>query len=397
MSPLATQFIQLSQLLRDTQQYWRPMAFYQSHLAWMSEQPELTERLFSLSSQQVAQLASDDAALSAFCQPYLSFASQLHSASLLAPLPQQALPPVNPRFYSGMPGRKWQQIQIFAASLSASQRPIVEWCAGKSYLGFYLQQQFGCRVDALEWDAALVQAARERAEQNKVALFSHQVDVLSEQADQHLCREQQLVALHACGELHERMLTLAAERQVEQIQLAPCCYHKRREQDYQGLSQLARTQGLTLNKQELHGAVMETATAGATVQRQRKQLQIMRLGFAELLRECCGLEGHLPQPSLANSWSKAEFQHVCQHLAELKHISLPADIDWQHYLQRGEQRFAQVSALDLVRFLFRRPLEVWLALDRALLLEEQGYAVELGSFCPAPVTPRNILLKAVRH
>jgi hypothetical protein len=46
-----------------------------------------------------------------------------------------------------------------------------------------------------------------------------------------------------------------------------------------------------------------------------------------------------------------------------------------------------------VRFLFRRPLEIWLALDRALLLQEQGYAVQLGTFCAPHVTPRNLLIQ----
>ncbi|MNT60344.1 hypothetical protein D3C72_1979200 [compost metagenome] len=52
--------------------------------------------------------------------------------------------------------------------------------------------------------------------------------------------------------------------------------------------------------------------------------------------------------------------------------------------------------LELVRGLFRRPLEVWLLLDRALYLEEQGYAVRLGTFCDYHLTPRNLLLLAER-
>ena len=50
--------------------------------------------------------------------------------------------------------------------------------------------------------------------------------------------------------------------------------------------------------------------------------------------------------------------------------------------------------LELLRGLFRRPLELWLALDRALLLAENGYAVHLGTFCPAELTPRNLILVA---
>ena len=52
--------------------------------------------------------------------------------------------------------------------------------------------------------------------------------------------------------------------------------------------------------------------------------------------------------------------------------------------------------LELVRGLFRRPLEVWLLLDRALYLQEQGWKVQLGTFCAYHLTPRNALLLAER-
>ena len=52
--------------------------------------------------------------------------------------------------------------------------------------------------------------------------------------------------------------------------------------------------------------------------------------------------------------------------------------------------------LSIVRHAFRRPLEVWLALDLGLFLEGAGYEVSLGTFCPRRLTPRNLLLSARR-
>ena len=72
----------------------------------------------------------------------------------------------------------------------------------------------------------------------------------------------------------------------------------------------------------------------------------------------------------------------------------PGDEDWPALEHTGWQRLAEVRNLELVRGLFRRPLELWLLLDRALLLEEQGYRVRLGTFCPSQLTPRNLLLLA---
>ncbi|EJG2245017.1 SAM-dependent methyltransferase, partial [Vibrio parahaemolyticus] len=42
-------------------------------------------------------------------------------------------------------------------------------------------------------------------------------------------------------------------------------------------------------------------------------------------------------------------------------------------------------------------LEIWLALDKVLYLEERGYRVRLAEFCPKSVTPRNILICAYKN
>ena len=50
-----------------------------------------------------------------------------------------------------------------------------------------------------------------------------------------------------------------------------------------------------------------------------------------------------------------------------------------------------------MRGLFRRPLELWLVLDQALFMVEQGYNVEVGSFCEPSLTPRNLMVLAERE
>ena len=394
MTDLRALFNQLTALLHQSQSYWRPVAFHHLQLPWMAQKPALVSRLFALTPQQVELLAKDHSDLLAFLAAEIPGAQELNQLSHLLPLEQQKLTAVTPHFYSGMPGRKWQQINAFAASCKDSQLPLLEWCAGKSYLGFYLQHLHNVKVTALEWDADLVLQANNRSQQSNISLHSQQVDVLSSTAANFIHQQQHVVALHACGELHERLIKLCVEHKTQQVHIAPCCYHKRQHDEYQALSQQGQEANLHLNKAELHTAVMETVTAGATVQRQRKRLQVMRLGFDCLQRDVNNSDSFLDLPSLPAKWARVSFSEFCLHCATLKHMTLPATVDWQHYQNLGEQRFNQVAALDLVRFLFRRPIEVWLALDRALLLQEHGYAVKVGTFCPSQITPRNILIQA---
>jgi hypothetical protein len=121
-----------------------------------------------------------------------------------------------------------------------------------------------------------------------------------------------------------------------------------------------------------------------------------RLGFDLLQREVRGSDDYLPTPSLETAWLGRPFAEYCQHLAALKGLPLQCIQPWDKYEAGGWQRLAQVRNLELLRALFRRPLELWLLLDRALYLQERGYHVRLGSFCRTRLSPRNLLLIAER-
>ena len=140
----------------------------------------------------------------------------------------------------------------------------------------------------------------------------------------------------------------------------------------------------------------ETVTAGQRQRRQRDHSMAWRLAFDQLQRQQRGPDEYLPTPSLPVSWLNKDFSDYCRDLAELKGIELHGDIDWRTLEAAGWRRLAEVRNLELVRGLFRRPLEMWLLLDRALYLEEQGYRVRLGTFCSRSLTPRNLLLLAER-
>jgi hypothetical protein len=84
---------------------------------------------------------------------------------------------------------------------------------------------------------------------------------------------------------------------------------------------------------------------------------------------------------------------MCRH----HQMTPPTHFDENLWLQRGQLRWRQVQRLQILRHLFRRALELWLVLDRALYLQEHGYHIELFQFCSRQLTPRNLLLQATRR
>jgi hypothetical protein len=162
------------------------------------------------------------------------------------------------------------------------------------------------------------------------------------------------------------------------------------------MSSAAQRSNLQLSLDDLGLPMSETVTAGARVRRQRDTSMARRLGFDLLQRQLRGVDEYLSTPSLPSAWLEKPFAEYCQHLADLKELSTIGAKNWPALEAAGWQRLAQVRNLELLRGLFRRPLELWLLLDRALFLQEQGYSVRLGTFCEASLTPRNILLLAER-
>jgi hypothetical protein len=204
------------------------------------------------------------------------------------------------------------------------------------------------------------------------------------------------VALHACGDLHVRLMHLASDARCQQLAIAPCCYNRIASEHYVPISRQGQASSLMLSVDDLGLPLSETVTAGARVRRQRDTSMARRLGFDLLQRQLRGVDDYLPTPSLPSAWLDKPFADYCRGLAELKRLPSPAHQDWVALEAAGWARLAEVRNLELLRNLFRRPLELWLILDRALYLTEHHYEVRIGTFCDSQVTPRNLLILAER-
>lgn len=389
---LRDHFARLDTWLAEHRALWQPRAFYRRPLPWERELPDLAAALRDLPLERSEALAGDGAALGAWLQPHIAGAAAAPALCALPVLPARA--PIAAPEPRDVPGRKWRQILAFAAHLPDAQLPVLEWCAGKAHLGRALAEQRGCAVTALDWDTALVTSGTALAQREQLPVQLHRVDVLSAAGAAFVQREQQALALHACGELHLQLLRQCAQRHTRALLVAPCCYHLIAPGDYRPLSAIAQRGMTQLNRDDLRTAVQETVTSPPRVQEQRRRLQAWRLGFDALQRELRGRDEYLPTPPLPLSVLATGFAACCRRLAAAKGLELPAAVHWESFERLGAQRLREVAALDLVRLLFRRPLELWLLLDRALFLQERGYTVAMGTFCERALTPRNVLLRA---
>lgn len=392
-------FTALDQLLTEHQPLWCNQPFTQHRLGWEAEYPELSAwlRVQSLEHAEQYQLEPWRLASCGVPGPFAHWAHLTCQLTAIDRLPRhgsQALPEAMSR---GIPGRKWQQIDAFAGSLPISWQGSrwLDWCAGKGHLGRRLAWPHDC-LCCIERDTTLVETGRQLSRQWQVKASHESCDALSEHAVPYLAGSDSWVALHACGDLHTRLLRHTKGQGVRRLAVAPCCYNRIQADYYAPLSQAGRASTLKLDRTLLGLPLQATVTAGASEVRTRNRNMAWRQGFDLLQRQWRAVDEYLPVPSVANRWSFESFADWCRAAAELKGIPQAPVADWQAAEQAGWQRLAEVRNLELVQGLFRRPLELWLVLDMALFLQDQGFSVQLGEFCPQQLTPRNLLLVAER-
>ncbi|WP_261817457.1 SAM-dependent methyltransferase [Vibrio gallicus] len=390
-------FATLDNLLRQYQHYWRFEPFHESRdglSRFQSDSSGLFVWLNQLDLQQVQQLKLNPCELIDKLAAYIECCEQLTDLCDIPPTQSQQLK-LDVHQASGIPGRKLSQIEAMgSAAVSHHQGQYwLEWCAGKGFLGRMLAAGTQQSVTSFEWQHALCHKGQHEANKLNLPLNFVQGDAFC--CDKHHLFSPPLhaVALHACGDLHVELMKQGSRAQIANLSIAPCCYHLIRDDSYQPLSDLGRLSSLHLSKSELRIPLQETVTGGERVLRHRQLEMVYRLGLDELLTSLTKTQHYQPIPSIKKSQLQHGFEAFCHWAAKTKGFDLPL-AEWDKFEQMGQARFLEMERLSLVQQVFLRPLEMWLVFDKALFLQEQGYAVSLSQFCDKKITPRNILIQA---
>ena len=386
-------YFRLDALLAAHAGLWRPQPF-KARPPWCERWPALAAHVLSLDEDAATALAGDNRALMDMLGRFLPELADLSAVTELPRLASSASPLNEGRVLDlrwEIPGRKASQIDAFAAAVGRVRHPLLDWCGGKGHLGRLLGGSWQVQVETLDFDGVLCAAGMALATRAGVAQAFRVADALGEDALAG-APGRHGVALHACGDLHLRLVRHAAAAGFAALDVAPCCYHRT-------TAELAPALGggsLQLDRDGLRLAARDTVVASPRELGRSKREQAWKLGFVAWRREVMGEGAYQTFKPVPDAWLKGDFGAFCRLLCEREKLSMPPPGDLAGLEALGWRRAAEVSRLTLVRLAFRRPLEVWLALDRARCLEQQGYTVRLGEFCPRQVTPRNILISARR-
>ena len=393
-------FEKLSRLLGRTEALWRQRPFVQLPVPWETSWPALSEALRDLRREEILRFESHPADAPGVREAIPEIVSELQSLTEW-PVLTDAHPAETPLTApQRIRARKWSLVTSFVGKITASPNREVEqwvdWCSGKGHLGRALHQVTGAPVTCIEKKAALCAAGQRESAAAGVSLRFECRDVLRDAMDPVLNPTTGVVALHACGHLHATRLCHGVARRVPFMAVAPCCYQRIDGMQYLPLSEEARAAGLPLNRHQLRLPSLDETMTGETRRALRRKEHAFRLGVDLLQRQQSGIDAYRPLGPVKTAWLRGDFAHFAATIAREKGVPLPGGIDWRDAEAAGWNRFFESSALSLARGLFRRALESWLLLDRALYLESHGYRATIGTFCDEALTPRNLMILASR-
>lgn len=398
MVPFARRLQDLGAWLADTRPVWFPQPIKALPPSWESDRPELAAWARGLDAETLEAVEFrpwDHPACPNEIRGWRERALDLAALPLLAAREV----PWQPEDTRWVPGRKWSQLTRFAGTvlpLLDGVPHVVDWCAGKGHLGRALSHWSGLPVVGIERQAALCENGTRMARRRGVNVTLQQGDVLDPATTLPSVTGGALVALHACGPLTDAALAHADQGDARLAAVSPCCLQALGEGPYVPRSRAAAAVALPLERSDLFLAMGEERIATPRLRLRRRTELAWRSGLHLILQELCGRPDWTRVPSQPSSTWGRSFQAFCRSVHGFEGIALPEDLDFAAYETRGWARSREARALGIARGLFRRPLEVFVALDRSQALAERGWAVDIGTFCSPDVTPRNVLIVARR-
>ena len=205
---LADRFELLSQLLVEGAEFWQQVPFKTEQLDWQKNYRPLWQALQRVDDEQLQRFEDDPEQTESWLTAWLPVTA-LQQLSGIPATGQTALS-LPSTWGDHMPGRKWQQVCAFVSGVTiASPAHLLEWCAGKGHLARTISRLHQVPVTALEWQASLCEEGERLSRNQNTSVTAVTQDVLADSVYQHLQADSHVLALHACGDLHRRLIALA--------------------------------------------------------------------------------------------------------------------------------------------------------------------------------------------
>lgn len=207
------------------------------------------------------------------------------------------------------------------------------------------------------------------------------------------------VGLHTCGKLALDLIQVSSKTKVPAIVNFGCCYHTLdAKDDLQNISEFAQNnEPLWMNKFALTLACRAHKKMDDKDYDLKLKVKLYRYAIHILLYDYYDVKNLI---TLGNSSPKLYDEsfglYVYEQLRRVKINPRHTIEELNHFFEQNDLKvlIERMLAAGLIRNALGRVLELYLILDRAIYLEEQGYSVQVEEFFDEELSPRNIGITA---
>ncbi len=208
-----------------------------------------------------------------------------------------------------------------------------------------------------------------------------------------IAKDSLLIGLHSCGDLSTDLIDLFISSQKGSLLNYGCCYHKLSE-DSLHLSACAKEKTFNLTSVALNLAAK--CYKKITIQDVEKRKKVKRFRYAlhllnsSLLSEEFRAVGNGLKADYETDFS----EYINKFAPELFAMKKREELNAFFKSTEVQNKIEDLLALGLIRVQIGRLIELYIILDRALYLKENGLDIELRETFDPILSPRNIALYA---
>ncbi len=202
-----------------------------------------------------------------------------------------------------------------------------------------------------------------------------------------------ILGLHSCGSLSTSLIKYSIKNKIKNIINFSCCYHKLTNQ--YNISMLSKAHGLLLTNNALHLAGRSSAVVDEGIIKSRYQFKRFRYSLHYFLHD----RFQTPFAPLGNARKSDYTGRFCDYAKKFylgDELNFINDDELMDFYESPRTKFKvhQNYLADTIRLFLGRAIELYIILDRAIFLQENGYQVQVVQAFRRDLSPRNIMIKA---
>ncbi|MGE3609759.1 MAG: methyltransferase [Bacteriovoracaceae bacterium] len=382
-----------------------PDPFKDYNLEWINELASFRDKndVIKLEKKEVQNYLKSDSLIRFYDR--IEQLCHIHSAPDLAPMPSDQF-----TFLFMIP-KKQHEIKKLAPFVNDFYQKnkverIIDIGGGIGLLSQTLNKEYNLKITSVDMDAVLQKTGQDRHEknarhpENKIEYLNLRVDADNLAFGNILLSNHITLGLHTCGSLANDQMKASVKKKIKGMINFGCCYHKL-EKDPQGQNISKFAQGLKEKIEMNHFALTLASRAHRKMDEKdydlKLKVKLYRYAIHFLLHDHYGFRELV---TLGNSSPKLYDEsfgtYVLEQLARIQVLPKHTKEELDAYFEDTERQnlIWKMLAAGLIRNALGRLLELYILLDRAIFLEENGYTVDMMEFFQEEISPRNIGLIA---